>query len=167
MMRTTQGGALLEDRPGRNEPLGDRSQIRERNSVWKATEGKASSPQRTPSGSVAGVGSARPGRRLCRRVSPERHRQPAAGGCRCRVGDARIGESACDPGAGHRDGRCKGRGAHHSCPRALRTIGSRQKYPKCPRQPGLARRAAPGTIERSTTPSGCESRGPQCGGATP
>ena len=166
MTRTTQGGALLADRGGEQRLSRERSLVRERNDVWNATEGKAGSCRRAQQQCVAGVGPARAGRRLCRSLPPERIRQPAPGGCRSRDGNARPGERHHNPTTGYRDGSCAGRGSGRGCTRAARTVGRRTKYSESPRQPGDARRAAPSTIESTTSPPGCVSRSPHCGGAT-
>ncbi len=166
MTRTTQGGALLEDRRTQHELRCERSQVRERNGVWNATEGDTGSIKEPRRECLAGVGPSRAGRRLCRWLSAERVWQPATGGCRCRDGDARMCASTCDSLARHRDARCTGRCAHRGRTRAVRAVGHRNQYPKCPRHPGDALRAAPGTIERNRTQSGCVSHSPQCGGAS-
>lgn len=166
MTRTTQGGALLADRGGWHGLSRERSLVRERDGVWNATEGKAGPPRRAQRGGVAGVGPARAGRRLCRGVPAARVGRPAPGGCRSRDGYARPDDMHDNPAAGHRDGGCAGRGLGSGRARAGRAVGHRAKYSKCPRQHGRARRAPPCTIECITTPPGCVSRSPHCGGAT-
>lgn len=164
-MQRTQGGALLDARPTRQDSRGDRAQIRERRRVWIATEGANSTA--AAGGIVGRAAPARAGRRVRRGLPAGRVGLARTRGYRPRDRHARDHAAEFLPGARGGDGGGEHRRPDHLRPRARSAGRCGEGCEKRARQPDGALRAAAGEIEEFTEAMGRAQRRPHSGGVYP